>query len=206
MDLRVLTGRELRAPFFVGSPRRAVLRVGAAVLDQLTFVEVEHARDGLVEELDVVADDEERAAVVAQEPHEPLLGVDVEVVGRLVEHQEVAAREEDARQLHPAALATRERVNGHVEAIVAQAQPGRDPADLRLGRVPTEAFELLLRVGEPPQVLLRRVFVDLAVALLEPLRDHVEALARQDMGDTGRVDPGAVGLGVLGEVADPLAA
>ena len=69
-------------------------------------VEVEHARDRLVEQVEVVADDEQRAAVVAQEPEQPLLGVDVEVVRRLVEQQHVAAGEQDPGQLDPPPLAT----------------------------------------------------------------------------------------------------
>ena len=47
-------------------------------------------------------------AVGAQEAHEPVLGVAVEVVGGLVEQQDVAAGEEDAGQLDPPPLATRE--------------------------------------------------------------------------------------------------
>ena len=91
-DLRILPHRDLRAPLFVGFPRNEVLRVGAAVLDELTFVEVQHACDRLVEQREVVTDDEQRAAVGAQERHQPGLGVDVEVVRGFVEEHEVAAR------------------------------------------------------------------------------------------------------------------
>ena len=44
-----------------------VLRIGAAVFDELALVEVQHPRDRLVEQLDVVADHEQRAPVGAQE-------------------------------------------------------------------------------------------------------------------------------------------
>ena len=206
LDLGVLAARELRPALLVGGAGGAVLRVRAAVLDELALVEVEHAGDGLVEERDVVAHDEERAAVVAQESHQPLLGVDVEVVGRLVEEEQVAAGEQDAGQLDPAALTTRERVDGHVEAVALQPEARGDRPHLRLGRVAAEPLELLLRVGEPAQVALRRVLVDLDVPLLEPLRDDVETLARQHVRHAGRVDAGAVRLRILGQVADPLAA
>ena len=69
-------------------------------------IEVEHAGDRLVEQVEVVADHQQRAAVGAQELQQPRLGVDVEVVGRLVEQQHVGAGEEDAGQLDAAPLAT----------------------------------------------------------------------------------------------------
>ena len=206
LDLGLLPPRELRAPFLVGRARRPVLRIGAPVLDELALVEVQDARDRLVEQRDVVAHHEQRAAVRAQEAHEPVLGVDVEVVGRLVEEQQVAAREQDARELDPPALAARERVDRHVEPVAAQAEARSDAPHLRLGRVAAEPLELLLGVGEPTEVALGRVLVDLRMALLEPLRDHVETPARQDVRDTRRVDARAVRLRVLGQVADPLAA
>ena len=79
-------------------------------------VEVEHAGDRLVEQLEVVADDEQRAAVAAQEAHQPLLGVDVEVVRRLVEAQHVAAGEQDAGQLDAPPLAAGQHADREVDA------------------------------------------------------------------------------------------
>ena len=98
----------LRQPDLVGGPGLAVLGVGALVLDELGLVEVQHPGDGLVEQVEVVADHQQGAAVGAQEAHQPVLGVAVEVVGGLVEQEDVAAGEEDAGQLHPAPLASRQ--------------------------------------------------------------------------------------------------
>ena len=108
-DLGLLARRDLAQPLFVLRARVEVLRVGALVLAQVAFVEVQHLGDRLVEQLEVVAHDEQRAAVRAEEAHQPLLGVDVEVVGGLVEHQVVGAAEQDARQLDPPTLATGQR-------------------------------------------------------------------------------------------------
>ena len=88
-------------------------------------LEVEHAGDGLVEQVEVVADDEQRAAVAAQELHQPRLGVGVEVVGRLVEQEHVAAGEEDAGQLDPAALAARQHAERQVEPVGAEPEAVR---------------------------------------------------------------------------------
>ena len=49
-DLRVLARRDLGAALLVGLARDEVLRVRAAVLDELALVEVQHARDRLVEQ------------------------------------------------------------------------------------------------------------------------------------------------------------
>ena len=63
-------------PAWPGAPRRAaravaVLGVGALVLGERALVEVQDPGDGLVEQLDVVADHEQGAAVGAQEAHQP---------------------------------------------------------------------------------------------------------------------------------------
>jgi hypothetical protein len=84
---------------------------------------VQHTRDRLVEQVEVVADDEQRAPVVAQEAEQPLLRVDVEVVRRLVEQERVAAREQDPRQLDTSALATGEDAERQVERSALSPSP-----------------------------------------------------------------------------------
>ena len=61
----------------------------------------------------------------AEELQQPRLGVDVEVVGGLVEQEDVAAGEEDPRQLDPAALAAGEHADREVEAVGAEPEAGR---------------------------------------------------------------------------------
>ena len=75
-------------------------------------VDVDDTRDRLVEQVEVVAHDEQRAAVRAQELEQPGAGVGVEVVGRLVEQQQVAAAEEDAHELDAPPLTAGERAEG----------------------------------------------------------------------------------------------
>ena len=97
-------------------------------------VEVEHAGDGLVEQVEVVADHQERAPVAAEELHQPRLGVGVEVVRGLVEQQHVAAGEQDAGQLDPAALAAGEHRHRQVEAVGAEAEAVRPASGPRRRR------------------------------------------------------------------------
>ena len=90
-DLLALPGSDLGGASLVLGAGAHVLRVGAPVLDELSgrrlarAIEVQHASDRLVEQFEIVADHEQRAPIAAQETEQPLLGVDVEVVGRLVE-------------------------------------------------------------------------------------------------------------------------
>ena len=74
-----------------------------------------------------MADHQQAAAVGAEELHQPLFGVDVEVVGRLVEQQQITAREQDARGDRRAALATRERGDRQVR----RSARGPDGGDAR---------------------------------------------------------------------------
>ena len=121
-DLLRLQVGLLGEALFVETAGGLVLGVGALVLHQVAQVllagaiEVQHAGDRFVEQLQVVADDQQRATVVAHEAEQPGLGVDVEVVGWLVEEQHVAAGEEDARQLDAAPLATAEHPDGQLHA------------------------------------------------------------------------------------------
>ena len=105
---------DLGQALLVARPGPQVLAVGALVLDDLAdgflglAVEVDDPGDGLVEQVEVVADHEQGAAVGPEEPQQPVAGVGVEVVGGLVEQEQVAAGEEDPGQLEPAPLTTRE--------------------------------------------------------------------------------------------------
>ena len=75
---------------------------------------------------EVVAHDHQRALVAAQEPHQPGLGVGVEMVRGLVQQQQVRAPEQDPGELQTTTLPARERAHGKGQAILRQAESGRD--------------------------------------------------------------------------------
>ena len=101
--------RVLRRGFAAHLPLRPVA-VAARVLAQfpVTF-ERDDLRHHVVEKHAVMADKEDRAAVFLQQRLEQLQRLDVEVVGRLVQHQHVDRLREQAREQQPVALAARER-------------------------------------------------------------------------------------------------
>ena len=201
-DLGLLARRDLAQPLFVLRARSEVLRVRALVLAQVAFVEVQHLRDRLVEQLEVVAHDEQRAAVRAKEAHQPLLRVDVEVVGGLVEHQVVGAAEQDARQLDAATLATGQRGEREQGAVGGEAEAGEDAVHVGLGAVAAGVAEGLLGVREAADRPLARVVFHVAAELLELVALRVEAAGRQHVRHGDVLGAGAVGAWILGEEAE----
>ena len=132
----------------------ALERVAAAA------VELEDPARHVVEEVAVVGDGDDRAVVVAQEALEPRHRLGVEVVGGLVEQQQVGAGQQQPAQRHPAALAARERgdlgvagrepqgVHGDLDG--ALQVPGAGGLDLRLEVGLAGAELLVVGVGVGP--------------------------------------------------------
>ena len=201
-DLGLLARRDLAQPLLVLGARAEVLRVGALVLAQVAFVEVQHLRDRLVEQLEVVAHDEQRAAVRAEEAHQPFLGVDVEVVGGLVEHQVLGAAEQDARELDPAPLATGERGEREQGAVGGEAEAGEDPVHVGLGPVAARVAEGLLGVREAADRPLAGVVFHVAAEHLELVALGVEAAGRQHVRHGDVFGAVAIGARVLGQEAE----
>ena len=98
-----------------------VLPVHVVDVDDLAVgVEVEHAVDGLADELDVVADDDQAALVVLEELAQPHDAVGVEVVGGLVEDHRLGVREQDAGKLDATSLTARKGAERLVQDPVRQ--------------------------------------------------------------------------------------
>jgi hypothetical protein len=71
-----------------------------------------------------MAHDDSAPPVGPQEVEQPLAGVVVEVVGGLVQQEQVAAGEQDAGQLDPAALPAGQGPDVAVDPVGPQAQAG----------------------------------------------------------------------------------
>ncbi len=85
LDLGVPAQGDPSSLSLVLGPRLPVLGVRALVLDQRPLIEVHDPGDRLVEQFYVVTDDEQRPPVRPKKACQPVLGVAVEVVRRLVE-------------------------------------------------------------------------------------------------------------------------
>ena len=114
-DLRLRLRR--RSGLARGTPRARLALLAVFALAQIVGIAAgiflyaavarqhEHAVDQPVEEVAVVADQQQRAFVVVQHVLQQVERVDVEIVGRLVEHEQVARLGERARQEQAVALA-----------------------------------------------------------------------------------------------------
>ena len=75
----------------------------------LAAIELEDPAGDVVEEVAIVRDRDDGAGIVLQEPLEPRDRFGVEVVGRLVEQQQIGRLQQQPAQRHAAALAARQR-------------------------------------------------------------------------------------------------
>ena len=73
--------------------------------------------------------------------------MDVQVVGRLVQDQQVGRREQQPRQYRPSALPARKLRDRAVEVVGVKAQPGQGLADARFVGVAAAALELVLQLA-----------------------------------------------------------
>ena len=166
-------------------------------------VQVEDLVDDRLDQVDVVGDHDEAAAVGLEVVAQPDDRVGVEVVGRLVEEQGVGVREQDPGELDAAALTAGERVQRLAEHPVGQAERGGDGGGLGLGGVPALGEELRLQA----LVLLHRLLAGGALAVGDALL-VLAHLADQDVEAAGGEDAVAgedvevAGARVLREVAD----
>ena len=163
---------------------------------------MQDAGDRFVEQVEVVADHEQRTLVLPHVLEQPGLGVDVEVVGRFVETQHVGAGEEDPGELDAAPLAARQHAEREFEPIVGQPEPDRHRPRLAVGRVAAGRAEHLLGLEVPVDVSLVGVLLHRDAELLHPDDLVVDALAGQDVGDAGAPVEVTVDLRVLREIAE----
>src|SRR3954462_15077227 len=112
---QALVGDAVRAVGLVAEPLALVLLVGLEVAlepdDLRVALEGEHVRGHAVEEPAVVGDDHRAAGEVEQRLLERAQGVDVEVVGRLVEQEDVPALAQQLHQVHAVAHAAAQRAH-----------------------------------------------------------------------------------------------
>ena len=100
--LLIIVGLQLRIPdllFLLG-----ILRVVAAVHAGSSVIEVDDFRHDMIEEVPVMGDEQNRTVVALQHLLEPLNRLDIEVVRRLIEDEQVRLREEDLLEALPGLL------------------------------------------------------------------------------------------------------
>ena len=146
LDLRLAALRVLAHPFQLGLHRldargllarldlQALLlllepaRVVAFPRDAVAAVELEDPARRVVEEVAVVRDRDHGSRKALQELLQPLHALGVEVVGRLVQQQQIRLGQQQPAERHAALLAARE----HVDLLLPRRQAQRVGRDLEL--------------------------------------------------------------------------
>ena len=139
--------------------------VTAAPQGQFAAVEMQDAVGDVVEKIAVVADDEDRRRAILQIVGEPKHALEVEIVGRLVEQQQVGFGEQHRGERHahaPAAGIFRERP---ALRRLVEAEPFQDSRRPRRRRMGVDIDEAGLDFSDALRVARASRFADQRLAL-----------------------------------------
>ena len=156
-----------------GQPRLLLLEPGGVVAlegDAAAAVELEDPAGDVVEEVAVVGDRDDRALVVLEVLLEPGDRLGVEVVGRLVEQQQVGRGEQQPAERDAAALAAGE--GAHVGVAGRETQRVHGDLERRVELPGVGGVDAVLEPGELVGGVLRVVGGQLVEAV-----EHVAQLA-----------------------------
>ena len=113
---------------------------------------MEDAVDGAVQQATVVADQDQRAGIGLEIALQPDRGLQVQVVGRLVEQQQVRLREQQRGQRHAHPPAAGEFAAGALLCRLVEAEAGEDPRRARRGRLGPDHGQALVNLGQPGRI------------------------------------------------------
>src|SRR3546814_19318337 len=91
-------------------PYTTLFRSPAGIKRQLAALQMQDVIDDIVQEIALVADDQDRRAIAFEDILEPHHRFEIEVVRRLVEQQHIGLREEEGGERHAHPQAPREAV------------------------------------------------------------------------------------------------
>ncbi len=143
---RCLQSPPLRAGLF----ERAVV---AGVELQLSGLDVHRVGGGLVEKIAVVRDQHQGAGEPIQKPFQPQQGVEVQVVGGLIEEQQVRWLHQRAGQGRAHTLSTGERRKGPGVQFRGDAKAGEDGGRPTFQPVAVDQLELGVEFGQQGAIL-----------------------------------------------------
>src|SRR3954447_14584532 len=188
----------LEAVGFLLEPRRVI----AFPRDPAPAIELEDPAGDVVEEIAVVSHGDDRALVVLEKALEPGDRLGVEMVGRLVEQQQVRRLQQQPAERDAAALAARERRDVRVRR--GQAQRVHRDLELRI-EIPGVAgvdlvLDLRLLVHHLVHLVGRQIFAELGVDLVVALEQRFGR--RDPLFDVAEHRLGRIELRLLLEKAD----
>src|SRR5512138_3110583 len=140
----------------------AFVQVGgvvAAIIFRAADRHLEQGIAGMIEKITIMGNDDCRAVPLRKIALEPFDCPNVEVVGRLIEQQEVGVDQQQPRQMSARALSAREMIEGHFKIGWIEAESGQYLSDADLVDIAAELLEVMLERSIPVERLVpfRRV-------------------------------------------------
>ncbi len=186
----ILAAFLLQPLLLLHQPGRIIALVGNA----LAAVEFEDPPGDIVEEVAVVGHDQDRAGIVAQMAFQPRHRFGVEMVGRLVQQQQLRLIEQQLAQRNAAALAARKL--GHIGIVGRAAQRVHRLVDLAVEIPEARGLDLVLQFGHLVGGLFRIVHRQFVIAIEDRL------LLGDALHDVLAHRLGRIEVGLLLEIAD----
>jgi len=170
--------------------------------DAASTVELENPAGDVVEEVAIVGDGDDRSGVLLEKTLEPRDGLGVQVIGRLVEQQQIGLLEQNSTQRHAAPLATRER--RHVGVTRRHAQRVHGDLD---GAVQLPEIRRIDPILQRRLLLEQRVHLVVIERLREASAHLLEAPQQLALRSNSLLDvpehvQGRVEGGLLGQMPD----
>ena len=167
------------------------MRIAAAIERELALIEMQDKSDRVLQQVAVVADEDRRAPVAGEKILQPKGAFEVEIVGRLVEQQQVRLGEQQRRQRHAHPPSAGELRAGSLLRRLVEPEPGQNARGPRRRRVGADIDEPHLDLGDPfvigGRVALRDQFRALGVGGEHDIDQPLGAGGRflRDAADTG---------------------
>jgi len=191
-DLVLLLGEGRLLQLELLRPQGLELAVVAAVTRDLLVLDVQRDVGHGVQKLPVVAD-HDHGALVAFEPRlQPDQRVQVQVVGGLIEQQQVGRAHQRPRQLQPHPPAARKAVDGLVELVGPETEAEDQRLGTRNGVVLAGVGQVGMQVSDGHAVV---AVVGVVVMVALGLRQRLAQLRQAGISTQHEVGRGRLGLG-----------
>ena len=163
--LVVLLLPELQIEALLLAARFLELVVAACVEGELALAEVQNGPDRAIEKLAVVADDQHGVRIVGQILLQPECTFQVEVVGGLVEQQQIGLGEQHRAECDAHAPTAGELGTGAALGGIVEAEAGQDAGGARWSGVRTDVGQALVDQGDALGIVRGLGFLEETVAL-----------------------------------------
>ena len=136
-----LLGHAFGALFFKGI-------ISAGVQRQLAALQMQDVIDNIVQQIALVADDDQRAGIGLQEILQPQRRLQIEVVRWLVEQHDIGRGEQQAGQRHPHFPPARKAVQRLRLHLLVKTQPDQDAGRAAGGRVGVNRQQAVVNIAQ----------------------------------------------------------